>query len=140
MFILHETVLLHHKENHNYTKQIIYKGYLHFLKKMFIKIQVFTLKAPMQTYSYLAIIQLYMFVKYVCQVCIFQSHTMTLTLIRQCPVLNSYKLFSYATICTSFKWIEPLFFALSCTKTQTHTQLHTHQHTQTDTQTDMSIL
>ena len=69
MFILHETVLLHHKENHNYTKQIIYKGYLHFLKKMFIKIQVITLKAPMQTYSYLPLSNCTclssMFVKYV---------------------------------------------------------------------------
>ena len=36
----------------------------------------------------------------------FQSHAMTLTLIRQCPMSNSSKLFSYTTKCSSFKWTE----------------------------------
>ena len=49
---------------------------------------------------------------------------------------NSSELFSYAIICSSFKWIEPLFVELSCTQTDTHTHTHTH----TDTQTDMSTL
>ena len=62
------------------------------------------------------------------------SHTVTLTLIGQCPMSNSSELFSYTTICLSFKWIEPLFFELSCTQTDTHT--HTHTHTHTDRQTD----
>ena len=47
---------------------------------------------------------------------------MTLILIGQCPMSNSSELFSYTTICSSFKWIEPLFFELSCT--QTHTLFH----------------
>ena len=41
----------------------------------------------------------------------FQSHPVTLTLIGQCPMSNSSELFSYATTCSSFKWIEPLFFS-----------------------------
>ena len=53
----------------------------------------------------------------------FQSHAVTLTLIGQCPMSNSSELFSYATI--SFKWIEPLFFELSCTQTHTHTDRQT---------------
>ena len=60
----------------------------------------------------------------------FLSHAVTLTLIRQCPMSNSCELFSYTTIGSSFKWIEPLFFELSCTQT------HRHTHTQTETQTD----
>ena len=64
----------------------------------------------------------------------FRSHSVTLTLIGQCPMSNSSELFSYTTICSSFKWIEPLFFELSCTQTYRQTD------TQTDTQTDMSTL
>ena len=60
----------------------------------------------------------------------FQSHAMTLTLIGQCPMSNSSELFSYTTICSSFKSIEPLFFELSCTQTDRQTDR------QTDTQTD----
>ena len=47
-----------------------------------------------------------------------QSHAVTLTLIGQCPMSNSSELFSYTTICSSFKWIEPL--------------TDTHRDTQTD--------
>ena len=55
----------------------------------------------------------------------------TLTLIGQCPMLNSAEPVSYTSICSSFKWIEPLFFELSCTQTdtQTHRQTQTHRHT-----------
>ena len=35
-----------------------------------------------------------------------QSHAVTLTLIRQCPMSNSSELFSYTTIYSSFKRIE----------------------------------
>ena len=49
------------------------------------------------------------------------SHAVTLTLIEQCPMSNSSELFPYTTICSSFKWIEPLFFELSCTQTDRHT-------------------
>ena len=52
---------------------------------------------------------------------------MTLTLIGHCPMSNSSELFSYTTICSSFKWIEPLFFELSCTKTHTQTLRHAHR-------------
>ena len=58
----------------------------------------------------------------------FQSHAVTLTLIGQCPMLNSFEPFSYTTVCLIFKWIEPLFFELSCTQTDTHTD-PTHRHT-----------
>ena len=61
----------------------------------------------------------------------FQSHAMTLTLIGQCPISNSSELFSYTTIWSSFKWIEPLFFELSKTDKQTNR----HTDTQTDRQT-----
>ena len=56
----------------------------------------------------------------------FQSHSVNLNLIGQCPKSNSSELFSYATICSSFKWIEPLFFELLCTQTDTQTATHTH--------------
>ena len=59
----------------------------------------------------------------------FQSHAVTLTLIGQCPMSNSSELFSYTTICSSFKWIEPLFFEF---------QVYTDR--QTDTYTTMSTL
>ena len=68
----------------------------------------------------------------------FQSHTVTLTLIRQCPISNWSELFSYTTVCSSFKSIEPLFFELSCTQTDRQTDTHTHR--QTDTRTNMSTL
>ena len=58
----------------------------------------------------------------------FQSHAVTLTLLGQWPVLNSSELFSYTAICSSFKWIEPLFFELSCTQTDRHTETHTDRH------------
>ena len=59
-----------------------------------------------------------------------QLPNMTLTLIGQCPMSNSSELFSYTTICSSFKSIEPLFFELSCTQTDRH--IHRQTHRQTD--------
>ena len=53
----------------------------------------------------------------------FRSHAVTLTLIGQCPMSNS-ELFSYTTICSSFKSTEPLFIELSCTQTDRHTDKH----------------
>ena len=64
----------------------------------------------------------------------FQSHAVTMTLIGQCPMSNSSELFSYTTICSSFKSIEQLFLELSCT--QTHTQTDRQTDGQTDRQTD----
>ena len=55
----------------------------------------------------------------------FQSHAVTLTLIGQCPMSNSFELFSYTTICSSFKSTELLFFELSCTQTDRQTDTHT---------------
>ena len=53
---------------------------------------------------------------------------------------NLSELFSYTKICSSFKWIEPLFSELSCTQTHTprqkHRQTDRHQDTQTDRQPD----
>ena len=59
----------------------------------------------------------------------FQSNSVTLTLIGQCPMSNSSELFSYTALCSSFKWIELLFFELSCTQTDRHTHTHTHRQT-----------
>ena len=59
----------------------------------------------------------------------FQSHAVTLTLIGQCPMSNSSELFRYTTISSSFKWIEPLFFELSCTQTYRHTDTQIHRQT-----------
>ena len=69
----------------------------------------------------------------------FQSHAMTLTLIGQCPMSNSSELFSYTTICSSFKSIEPLFFELSCTQTHTHTDRQTETDGHTDRRTDTHL-
>ena len=64
--------------------------------------------------------------------CKIQSHAVTLTLIIQCPISNSSELFPYTTICSSFKWIEALFFELSCTQTDRHTDRRTDRHTDND--------
>ena len=64
------------------------------------------------------------------------SHAVTLTLIGQCPMSNSSELFSYTTICLSFKSIEPLFFELSCTQTERQTDGQTDTHTDTHTDGD----
>ena len=58
----------------------------------------------------------------------FQSHAVTLTLIGQCPMSNFSELFSYTTICSSFKSIEPLFFELSGTQTRTQKDGKTERH------------
>ena len=46
---------------------------------------------------------------------------------------NLSELFSYTTICFSFKWIEPLFFELSCIQTHTQTDRNTDRHTERHT-------
>ena len=47
-------------------------------------------------------------------------------------MLNSSELFSYTTLCSSFKWIEPLFLELSCTQTDTHQDTKSDRQTHTD--------
>ena len=63
-----------------------------------------------------------------------KNFKVTLTLIGQCPMSNSCEIFltylTYTTICSSFKWIEPLFLYY-----RVHRQTHTKQ-TQTDRQTN----
>ena len=59
----------------------------------------------------------------------FQSHAVTLTWMRQCPVSISFELFPYTTLCSSFKWNEPLFFELSGTQTHKRTHTQTGRHT-----------
>ena len=61
----------------------------------------------------------------------FQSHNVTLTLIRQYPMSNLSELFPYTTVCSSFKWIEPLFLSYSV-----HRQTDRHTDTKTDIHTD----
>ena len=65
----------------------------------------------------------------------FQSHAVALTLIGQCPMSNSSELFSYTTICSSLKWIEPFFFSY-----RVHRQIGRHTHRHTDTQMELSTL
>ena len=62
-----------------------------------------------------------------------QSHGVTLTLIGQWSMSNLSELFSYNGICSSFKWIEPLFFVLSCTQTHIHTCRQTDRQTHRQT-------
>ena len=57
-----------------------------------------------------------------------QSQAVVLTLIGQCPMSNFTELFSYTTICASFKWIERLFFELLCLQTQTHSHTDGHEY------------
>ena len=68
----------------------------------------------------------------------FRSHTVTLTLIRQCPMLNLSELFPYATTDLSFKLIHPSLSYHVHTRTRTHpthTNTHTYAHTHTCTHT-----
>ena len=65
----------------------------------------------------------------------FQSHAMTLTLIGQCPMSNLSELFSYTTICLSFKWIVPLFCIFLSYRVHRHTHTHRNTHTQKHRQT-----
>ena len=62
----------------------------------------------------------------------FQSCTVTLTLVPQCPIWNLSKIFSYTciTMCSNFMFIDQLLFELSC-KHQNHTHARTHTHTHT---------
>ena len=60
----------------------------------------------------------------------FQSQTVTLTLIGQCPMSNSSEDFSYCTVYSNFKILDHLFFELSCLHTDRQTD------TKTDRQTD----
>ena len=53
---------------------------------------------------------------------------------------NSSELFSFTTICSSFKWIELLFFELSCTQTDTHTDRHTDRHEYSIVAVDNSVV
>ena len=58
-----------------------------------------------------------------------QSHAVTLTLIRQCPMSNSSEEFPYPIIYLNFKILDRLFFELSCLHTQTR-QTDTQKHKQ----------
>ena len=48
-----------------------------------------------------------------------------LDLDRTMPNVELVQAILYTTIPSSFKWIEPLFFELSCTQTDTQTHRHT---------------
>ena len=64
----------------------------------------------------------------------FRSHTVTLTLIRQCPMLNLSELFPYATTDLSFKLIHPsLSYHVHTPNTHQHTHICAHTHTCTHT-------
>ena len=60
-----------------------------------------------------------------------QSYVMTLTLIRQCSMLNLSEEFPYTIkYYSNFKILDPLFFELS--RLHSHTQTHRHTDRQTD--------
>ena len=62
----------------------------------------------------------------------YQSDTMALALVRQCPVLNLPQLFSYTK---TFIFLDPFLFELSCKNTHRNTHTHTQMHTKTWTHT-----
>ena len=47
--------------------------------------------------------------------------TVTLTLVRQCLLLNLSEIFSYATMYSNFMFLDRLLFELLCKNTETHT-------------------
>ena len=49
----------------------------------------------------------------------FQRHAMTLTLVGQCPILNLSELFSYATMCINFMFLDELLFEFLKSAVQT---------------------
>ena len=58
----------------------------------------------------------------------FQSPTVTLTLIRQCPLSNMSEIFAYTTTYSNFRFLDWLLFELSCKHTHTHTHGCTNTH------------
>ena len=56
----------------------------------------------------------------------FQSRVMTLTLVRQCPILNLSEIFSYTTIYSNVRFIDQLLFELSCKNKETQKHVNTH--------------
>ena len=57
----------------------------------------------------------------ICIVVHVENILVTLTLSKQCPVLNSSELFPHTTIHSGFKLIDALSFELSCAQTHRHT-------------------
>ena len=53
----------------------------------------------------------------------FQSHSVTLTLVRQCRISNLSELLSYTTIYSNFTFVDQLLFELLCENTHTYTDL-----------------
>ena len=49
----------------------------------------------------------------------FQSHAMTLTLVRQCPISNLSDILSYITMYSNFMSMDRLLFELLCKNTET---------------------
>ena len=64
-----------------------------------------------------------------------QSHAVTLTLVRQCPISNFSEIFSYTTMCSNFMFLDRLLLSYRA-KTHTHTNTHMDAHTHTHTHTD----
>ena len=61
-----------------------------------------------------------------------RSRSVTLTLVRQCPISNLSQIFSYATMYSNFMFLDQLRFELSCKNTETGKHTHTHTHTDSD--------
>ena len=59
----------------------------------------------------------------------FRSHTVTLTMTRQCPISNLSGIFSYTTMCLNFMLLDRLLYPA---KTHTNTHIHTQMHAHTD--------
>ena len=54
-----------------------------------------------------------------------QSHTVTLTLVGQCPISNLSELFSYTTMYLNFMFLNQCLFELSCKNPDGHTYRRT---------------
>ena len=66
----------------------------------------------------------------------FCSGTVTLTLVRQCPMSNLSEIFLYTT-CSDFMFLDQLFLSYCA---ETHTNMNTHKHECTHTETLTSTL
>ena len=63
---------------------------------------------------------------------IFQSPTVTLTLIRQCLLSNLSEIFPCTSTYSNFMLLDRLLFELSCKNTHKHTHTDAHTHTDSD--------
>ena len=64
----------------------------------------------------------------------YQSHAVTLNLVRPYSMLNSLEILSYALLCLNFMIPHQRVLELSCSQAHTHTHTQTHSQRDTDRQ------